>query len=143
VVGCTAFDPVRGKGSELGRFASDPNADYNWSLSPDAARIGVLKIGGNHLSVLPLDGSPVRDLTVAGWTGFNTSDWSADSKVFFTSKTTGLGSTLLFVDLKGIPRTLWQQKSDSYTWGVPSPNGHYLAVLGQEFSGNIWMIENL
>ena len=88
----TAFDPVRGKGHELTRFATDPNADYNWSLSPDATRIGILKIGGNHLYVLPLDGSPVRDLTVAGWNGFNTFDWSVDSKGFFTSNTTSIRS---------------------------------------------------
>ena len=92
--------------------------------------------------MLPLDGSPVRDLTVAGWSGFNTFGWSVDSKGFFTSNTTGLGSTLLFVDLNGKPHPLWQQKSGSLTWGVPSPNGRYLAVLGQDFNGNMWMIEN-
>ena len=37
----TAFDPIRGKGHELARFATDPNADYGgWSLSPDGTRIG-------------------------------------------------------------------------------------------------------
>jgi len=138
----TAFDPVRGKGHELTRFATDPNADYGWSLSPDAKRIGILKIGGNHVYVLPLDGSPVRDLTVAGWNGFNSFDWSVDSKGFFTSNTTALGATLLFVDLKGKPHPLWQQRSGSFTWGVPSPDGRHLAIFGQDFNGNMWMIEN-
>ena len=113
-----------------------------WSLSPDGTRIGIIKTGGNHVYVLPLDGSPVRDLTVAGWSGFNTFDWSVDGKGFFTSNTTGLGSTLLFVDLNGKPHPLWQQKSAPFTWGVPSPDGRHLAVLGQEFNGNMWMIEN-
>lgn len=45
----TAFDPVRGKGQELARFATEPNADYNWSASPDGTRIGAVKIGGNHI----------------------------------------------------------------------------------------------
>jgi Tol biopolymer transport system component len=138
----TAFDPVRGKGHELTRFATDPNADYGWSLSPDAKRIGILKIGGNHVYVLPLDGSPVRDLTVAGWNGFNSFDWSVDSKGFFTSNPTALGATLLFVDLKGKPHPLWQQRSGSFTWGVPSPDGRHLAIFGQDFNGNMWMIEN-
>jgi hypothetical protein len=45
----TAFDPVRGKGQELSRFATDPNAEYgNWSLSPDGKQIGIIKTGGNH-----------------------------------------------------------------------------------------------
>ena len=139
----TAFDPLIGKGKELARFATDPKADYgNWSLSPDGTRIGIIKTGGNHIYVLPLDGSPLRDLTVAGWSGLNTFDWSVDGKGFFTSNTTGSRSTLLFVDLAGKAHPLWQQKSAPFTWGVPSPDGRRLAVLGQEFNGNMWMIEN-
>jgi len=41
----TAFDPFRGKRGELARFATDPNAEYKWSLSPHAKRIGILKSG--------------------------------------------------------------------------------------------------
>jgi serine/threonine protein kinase len=139
----TAFDPIRGKGHELARFATDPNGDYtNYSLSPDGARIGIIKAGGNHVYVLPLDGSAMRDLTVTGWSGLNSCDWSADSNGFFTNSISGLGSTLLFVDLNGKPYPLWQQKSGAETWGVPSPDGRHLAVLGHEFNGNMWMIEN-
>ena len=141
----TAFDPIRGKGRELARFATDPNADYiGWSLSPDGTRIAIIKTGGNHVYVLPLDGSPVRDLTVAGWSGFNTFSWSLDGKGFFIGNTRGEGldSNLLFVDLNGKPHLLWQQKSAPYTWGVPSPDGRHLAVFGSEFNGNMWMVEN-
>jgi hypothetical protein len=52
----TVSDPVRGKRGELAMFATDPNAEYNWSLSPDAKRIGILKSGGNHVYVLRLNG---------------------------------------------------------------------------------------
>jgi hypothetical protein len=106
----TAFDPIPGKGRELVRFATDPTADYgHWSLSPDGTRIGIIKSGANHIYVLPVDGSPVRDLAVAGWSGLNSLGWSVDSKGFFTSNTNGLGSTLLFVDLNGKPHPLWAQ----------------------------------
>jgi hypothetical protein len=138
----TAFDPVRGKGKNLTRFATDPNAGYTWSPSPDGTRIGIIKFGGNHVYVLRLDGSPVRDLTVTGSSGLNTFDWSADSKGFFISNRTGLASTQLFVDLNGKPHPLWQQRSSVLTWGVPSPNGRYLAVLAQDLNSNMWMIEN-
>jgi Tol biopolymer transport system component len=139
----TAFDPVRGKGQELSRFATNPNADYGWSVSPDGTQIGIIKTGGNHIFVLPVDGSPVRDITVAGWSGLNTFCWSVDGKGFFISNTAGLlGATQLFVDLKGKAYALWQQKSGNFTWGVPSPDGRYLAVFGAEFNGNMWMIEN-
>ncbi len=94
--------------------------------------------------VLRLDGSPVRDLSVAGWSGFNAFDWSVDDKGFFIGSTRGEGldSNLLFVDLNGKPHLLWQQKSGPYTWGEPSPDGRHLAIFGTEFSGNMWMIEN-
>ena len=146
----TSFDVIRGKGQELARFATDSNADYNWFLSPDGTRIGIIKIGGNHVYVLPLDRSPVRDLTVAGRSGFNSFDWSVDGKGFFICSTTGSGAlsttgsgaTLLFVDLNGKPHSLLQEKSSSLTWGVPSPDGRHLAVPGQDFNGNMWMIEN-
>jgi eukaryotic-like serine/threonine-protein kinase len=139
----TAFDPIRGKGRELAKFATDPSADYgNWSPSPDGTRLGIIKTGGNHIYVLPLDRAQVRDITVEGWNGLNSFDWSVDSKGFFTSNTTGLGSTLLFVDLNGKAHSLWQQKSAPFTWGVPSPDGRHLAVLGLDVSSNIWMIEN-
>jgi Tol biopolymer transport system component len=138
----TAFDPIRGKGHELARFATDPSADYgNWGLSPDGTRIAIIKTGGNHVYVLPLDGSPVRDLNVSGWSGFNTFDWSVGNGAFINSAS-GLGSTLLFVDLNGKAHALWQQKSAPFTWGVPSPDGRYLAIFGQEFNGNMWIIEN-
>jgi hypothetical protein len=45
----------------------------------------------NHIYVLPLDGSPIRDITVTGWSGLNTFVWSVDGKGFFTGTTTGLG----------------------------------------------------
>ena len=94
--------------------------------------------------VLPLDGSPVRDLTVAGWSGFNTFCWSMEGKGFFIGNTRGEGldSNLLFVDLNGKAHPLWKQKSAPYTWGVPSPDSRYLAIFGAEFNGNMWMIEN-
>jgi Tol biopolymer transport system component/predicted Ser/Thr protein kinase len=141
----TAFDPIRGKGHELARFATDPNADYvGWSLSPYGTRIAIIKTGGNHVYMIPLDGSTVRDLTVAGWSGFNTFCWSVDSKGFFIGNTRGEGldSNLLFVDLNGKPHPLWHQKSAPFTWGVPSWDGRHLAVLGAEFNGNMWMIES-
>jgi len=135
----TAFDPIRGKGNELARFATDPNADYGWSPSPDGTRIAIIKTGGNHVYLLPLNGSPVRDLTVAGWSGFFGFCWSIDGKGFFIGNTRGEGldSNLLFVDLNGKPHPLWQQKSAPFTWGVPSPDGRHLAVLGAEFNGNV------
>jgi len=139
----TSFDPIRGKGRELARFTTDPNSDYSdWALSPDGTRIGFTKHEGNQVYVLPLDGTSVRDLTVPGWSGFRTFDWSFDSNGFFIASASGLGATLLFVDLNGKPHSLLQQKYGFGTWGISSPDGRHLAVLSGEFSSNMWVIEN-
>jgi hypothetical protein len=37
---------------------------------------------------------------------------------------------------------LWQYKAaGGVTWGVPSPDGHYLAMLGEGINSNVWMVE--
>jgi hypothetical protein len=67
--------------------------------------------------VLPLDGSAMRDLTIAGWSGLNTFDWSSDGKGFFSSNSTGLGATLLFVHLNGKAHSLLQAKIQFHDLG--------------------------
>jgi hypothetical protein len=46
------------------------------------------------------------------------------------------------VDLKGNAQVLWQFKGrGGAIWGVPSPDGRYLAILDHAFSSNVWMLE--
>ena len=46
------------------------------------------------------------------------------------------------MDLKGNARVLWQIKGPgAYMWGVPSPDGRYLAIAGDVYNSNVWMIE--
>ena len=49
---------------------------------------------------------------------------------------------LLYVDLEGRATSLWQQKGSYGTWGVPSPDGSKLAILGTTVDQNVWMLEN-
>ena len=138
----TVLDPIRGKGRELAKFATDPLGFYHWDVSPDGKRIAILKGGENQIHVLPLSGGAVRDFTVKGWTGFNSLDWSPDGKDFFIGNLSGGSATLIYVDQAANAYPLWHQKSTTGTWGVPSPDGRQLAILGQEFNGNIWTMEN-
>ncbi len=138
----TVLDPIRGKGRELAKFATDPLGFYHWDVSPDGKRIAILKGGENQIHVLPLSGGAVRDFTVKGWTGFNSLDWSPDGKGFFIGNLSGGSATLIYVDQAANAFPLWHQKSTTGTWGVPSPDGRQLAILGQEFNGNIWTMEN-
>jgi eukaryotic-like serine/threonine-protein kinase len=138
----SALDPIRGRGRELAKFSTDPLGFYHWDVSPDGKRIAVLKGGENHVHVLPLGNGAVRELAVKGWTGFNSLDWSSDGKGFFISNLSGGSATLIYVDQAANAYPLWHQKSTTGTWGVPSPDGRQLAILGQEFNANIWTMEN-
>jgi hypothetical protein len=52
-----------------------------------------------------------------------------------------LASTLLYVDLKGNARILWERKGGFNIWGKASRDGRYLAILGGVFNSNVWMLE--
>jgi hypothetical protein len=49
------------------------------------------------------------------------------------------GNTLLYVDLKGNARVLWQQQGGwGRIWGAPSPDGRYLAIGAEVNNSNVW-----
>src|SRR5215831_5680376 len=49
---------------------------------------------------------------------------------FYVSSSSPRGATLLYIDLKGKVSALWEQKGSWQTWGIPSPDGRHLAILG-------------
>jgi eukaryotic-like serine/threonine-protein kinase len=139
----TAFDPVKGRGREVARIATDPRFDYGWRLSPDGAQIAVLfPEDENRIRVLPLEGGESRDLTVEGWYGFNNGpDWAPDGKGFYVSSQSPRGATLLYVDLNGHATAVWEQKGSFRTCGIASPDGRHLAILGYTVGSSVWMLE--
>jgi len=88
-------------------------------------------------------GGQPRDIVINGWSDFNAGpDWAPDGKGFYVSSSSPRGATLLHVDLKGNVNALWEQKGSWQTWGVPSPDGRHLAILGLTVDSNVWMTEN-
>jgi eukaryotic-like serine/threonine-protein kinase len=138
----TAFDPVKGMGRELTKIETDTTGLYSWDVSPDGSHLAVLKLHEGHIRVLPLTGGLPGDVKVKGWGALNSLDWAADGKGFFCSSQSLLGATLLHIDLNGNAQVLWVQKGIYQTWGVPSPDGKNLAILGPTINSNVWMIEN-
>ena len=68
--------------------------------------------------------------------------WAPDGKAIYVGSAAPQGSTLLYMDLKGNARVLWQLKGQAGSiWGVPSPDGRYLAILGSVTNSNVWMLE--
>ena len=136
-----SLDPLKGKGHELFRqeFGSG-DAD----VSHDGQRFAYVLAGqkGNRIRFLNASGQPVRDMTVDGWEGFNSLDWAVDGKgLYVGSWTPKTGATLLYIELNGKTHPLWRQHGNFRTWGIPSPDGRYLAILSGTTDNNVWMLE--
>jgi len=138
----SVFDPATGNPHEVAKLQP---GSWNWGLSPDGTSIAVAKIGAgnNRIQLLSVSGQPSRDLSVKNWTSFTSVDWTADSRgLFVTSNPTGWSSSLLYVDLAGNAHELWQVKSITPIWAIPSRNGKYVAIPAPTADSNVWMVEN-
>ncbi|HTG62720.1 MAG TPA: serine/threonine-protein kinase [Terriglobia bacterium] len=84
-----------------------------------------------------------REFTVKGWPNLTGLDWSPDGKGVYVGSVSPQNRALLFVDLQGNAKVLWQYKAAAgVMWGLPSPDGHYLAIPGFVTNANVWMLEN-
>jgi Tol biopolymer transport system component len=140
-----AFDPLKGRGQVLRSIEKDSNADFpGEALSPDGTTFALSK-GGEaeiRISLLSLSGGSDREITVKGWPNLTGLDWSPDGKGLYVGSVSPQTRTLLYVDLKGDARVLWQYKASfGEIWGLPSPNGRYLAIGGHVLNSNLWMLE--
>jgi Tol biopolymer transport system component len=150
----TAFDPLEGRGRELSRFDIDPEAGYQWDLSPDGLHIAICRRLVARIQILSLSGQKLREISIKGWNGLQNVNWAADGKRLFVSTSIPDGAVLLQVDLHGNTNVIWEQRGSpapftaipfggpSMPWGVPSPDGRHLAIYCWSLSSNIWMIEN-
>ena len=69
-------------------------------------------------------------------------DWAPDGRAFYVGSGSPQGETLLYADLKGNAKVLWQFKGAGFAIaGVPSPDGRYVAMLGSPMNSNLWMLE--
>lgn len=70
-------------------------------------------------------------------------NWSPDGKGFYCGSVLRENRTLLYVDLKGTARVLRQYRGvgTGFFCGIPSPDGHYIAIRGGTLSANVWMVE--
>jgi DNA-binding winged helix-turn-helix (wHTH) protein/Tol biopolymer transport system component len=155
----TAFDPVKGRGRVLMAISNDPSSPFDAArLSPDGAHFAYLKFREpyGHIKLLSLDGRLEREITVKKWPGFTSLDWAPDGKAMYCGTRVAGQWMLLRVDLDGNVHVLWQHTgtvgSDGmiprWNWacgeiyGIPSPDGRYMAVGAEVCNNNIWMVEN-
>jgi Tol biopolymer transport system component len=140
----TAFDPQQGRGRVLRTIPQDPRAQFvGMAVSPDGTIFAVSRPGETEILVqlLSLLGGSDREIRVKGWPNLTGLAWSPDGKGLYLGSRSAQSSTLLHVDLKGSARVLWRFKAGGDVWGVPSPDGRYLAILGSVTNSNVWMLE--
>jgi WD40 repeat protein len=141
----SAFDPLKGSGKVLTTFAKDSSRYYACALSPDGSTFALSKTGEAkiHIRLLPLSGGSESDITVKGWPNLaGYLEWSPDGKGLYLNSVSPQTGTLLYVDLKGNAKPLWQKKGQMFGgWSIPSPDGRYLAIMGTVYNSNVWMLE--
>jgi eukaryotic-like serine/threonine-protein kinase len=141
----TAFDPLKGRGSELTKidFGIDPSKDpLPFDLSPDGTRIASLRSLTGPIYILSLRGQAVQEVRVKGWNNLKFLIWTADGKGLFVASDNddSRRAALLHVDLHGNANVLWENLLADFV--APSPDGRHLAFSGTTLDSNIWMIEN-
>jgi serine/threonine protein kinase len=137
----TAFDPLKGRGAELGRL-DIPDGVYNFDLSPDGTRVALLTGRNGPIHILSLRGRAPEEIQVKGWSSFADLDWAADGKGLYVASRIPGGCALLYVDLQGQANVLWEEHGGTTTFARPSPDGRHVAMLGWSVNRNIWMMEN-
>ena len=130
-------DPVRfsfEKPAGAGDAAPSPDTErYAYFLPPGAAQ--------NVIRVVTATGTVEREFVAIGATRLGSLDYTAAGDGFFTSDySTDFGARLLHVSMSGAVSVLWHNRSARFTWGVPSPDGKWLALLGSTQESNVWML---
>ena len=145
----TSFDPIKGRGHELARFAIDSNMDISHYLqgrvSPDGAHLLALRGTKGPIEIRSLGGGRSRIIQPVNVENLLVVGWAADGNGFFVTNRTKDGSEILHMDLQGHSKVLYKSGSRSYVGacgGVPSPDGRHLAIYDPQQSANMWMMEN-
>ena len=127
---------------QIANFAAVPKADYRWAISPDANSIALVNNQTPTIDLLHLDGRPARKVTVQGQRNFDWLFWAPDGKGFYVSTQGEDRSLLLYVDLHGSVRSVWEEAGGLGTRGIPSPDGKHIALQSWTLATNLWMMEN-
>ncbi|MGA7414961.1 MAG: hypothetical protein WBW33_31115, partial [Bryobacteraceae bacterium] len=139
----TAFDPLKGRGKVLRTIDQDPSHTYNHaSLSPDGSKVAISREleAEIRIRLLSLSGTADREIAVKGWPDITGLGWSLDGKGLYCGSSSARACTLLYVDMDGNARVLWQHKGGgTEIRGVPSPDGRFLAIQGAVINSNVWM----
>jgi Tol biopolymer transport system component/DNA-binding winged helix-turn-helix (wHTH) protein len=138
----TAFDPLKGRGKLLRRFKLDYTR-YVEGLSPDGSTLALAKTGDSdtHIQLIPLVGGSERTIVAKGFSNITGIDWAPDGAGFYCGSESPERQMIAHVDLNGKWQQLWEPAMGP-ACGIPSPDGHFLAINDAGVSNNVWMLQN-
>jgi len=137
----SSYDLVAGKRRELARVPDGTEFD----VFPDGSGIAVAlgDPAARRIRIISSTGETKAEFPVKGWSAIEHPNCAADSNgLYVTSVSQPGAATLLYVDLQGNARVLWQQKGSPDAWAIPSPDGRYLAIMGMTQTSDAWILEN-
>ncbi len=139
----TAFNPVTASPKEFMRIPVEAGAQYDWALSPNGREIAIVKeeLTGCNVRLLDVGKDEEHTIPLSGILNCTSLDWAWDSMSMFIAGSRAGTLTLLRVAKDGKVQPLWTQPHASGTWGVPSPDGRYLAIRSDSTDANVWSID--
>lgn len=139
----TAFDPVKGRGTELARIDLDSESKkFHWDISPDGTRIAYFRSSEEPIEIVPLDGRAKLKIQIKDWHNLASLDWDSHSAGFFIADGVHGSMVILHVDLQGNASLLEKSAGYAASYVRPSPDGRHLAIHKFAVNGNIWTLEN-
>jgi hypothetical protein len=106
----TAFDPLKGRAKVLRTIQKSPADFFGGTLSPDGTTFAISKAweAEIHIRLLSLSGGSDREIMLRGWPNASGLDWAPDGRALYVGSGSPQGETLLYADLKGNAKVLWQ-----------------------------------
>jgi Tol biopolymer transport system component len=101
-----AFDPVMGRGKELGRTDWMPNVLGDWGISPDSSMVALanhdpIRPGIRVVTLSSPTKSAIVNIPLPGHGIILKPTWSPDARGFYVESKTDIGYSLLYVDRAG------------------------------------------
>jgi len=140
------LDPIRGKGSQLGKIEVSEARVEAWNISPDGSRLALVddnKYQG-QVEVLTLADHAWHEVAVEpGWGDLQSIAWAMDGKSFFATVWRPDSFNLVYITSSGKVKPLISNGRRQWMINpLPAPNGKYLAFQAQTWDSNVWMLEN-
>ena len=127
-------------------IAKVPNGFYKMDISPDAKQLAwaISEYGKvNVIEILDIDSGTKKRVSIPSIQDLTGLDWMADMSGFLSGEPLITGANrIIFIDMRGNVRVLYDAKNLQSHWAVASPNGTKVAILGYTLEANVWTMEN-